>query len=488
MVHGSKGSPSNNSGRAGVGPSSGRTAVRVRFAPSPTGILHIGNIRTALFNWLFAKHVGGEFLLRIEDTDKARSEKRHEKEILEGLKWLGLEWDNKKLIRQSERGDIYKGYLERLLKDGHAYYCFCSAEELEAERQAQLSQGLPPKYGGKCRRIDPEAAVKKAKSEPAVIRFKIPTTQGHFQDIVRGKVAYNGDLLGDIIIAKGLDKPLYNFAVVVDDREMEITHVIRGEDHLSNTQKQIFIQDALGFPRPHYAHLPLILGPDRKKLSKRYLDKSLLDYKKSGYLQEAMINFLVLLGWHPVEDREIIFVDDVIKEFTLDRVQKGGAVFNPEKLDWLNSFYMKGASDEKILELIEPLVPALWLKKKDFLLKVFSIEKSRIKNLSEFSSIAGFFFELPEYPANELLWKNTPKDKIKSNLRKILETLKNQKNIPGAQESITRFADKEGRGEVFWPLRVALSGRDASPSPLEIMDVIGIKEAMSRVRKAIKKL
>lgn len=482
-----KGSPSTgstSSRQAG----SGRTGVRVRFAPSPTGILHIGNVRTALFNWLFARHEGGEFLLRIEDTDKARSEKRHEKEILEGLKWLGLEWDNKKLIRQSERTEIYKKYLEELLQKNAAYYCFCSAEGLEAERQAQLSQGLLPKYGGKCRHLDPKIAAKKTKSEPAVIRFKTPTTQAHFQDMVRGKVAYNGELLGDIIIAKGLDEPLYNFAVVVDDHDMEITHVIRGEDHLSNTQKQIFIQEALGFERPHYAHLPLILGSDRKKLSKRHLDKSLLDYKKSGYLWEAMVNFLVLLGWHPIQDREIISMEDVIKEFTLERVQKGGAVFNPEKLDWLNSFYIKEASNEKILESIKLFIPASWLKKKDFLLKVFSIEKPRIKNLSEFSGIAGFFFELPEYSPEMLIWKKTPKDKIKSNLEKILEILGNQENVRDAQEAIARIAEEEGRGEVFWPLRVALSGRDASPGPLEIVDVLGIKEATIRIREAVKKL
>lgn len=467
----------------------GRTGIRVRFAPSPTGILHIGNVRTALFNWLFAKHEGGEFLLRIEDTDKARSEKHHEKEILEGLRWLDLEWDNKKLIRQSERTEIYRKYLEELLQKGSAYYCFCSTEELEAERQAQLSQGLPPKYGGKCRHIDLESAEKKSKGEPAVVRFKIPATQGHFQDMIRGKVAYNGELLGDIIIAKGLNEPLYNFAVVIDDHDMKITHVIRGEDHLSNTQKQIFIQEALGFERPHYAHLPLILGPDRKKLSKRYLDKSLLDYKKSGYLREAMINFLVLLGWHPIKDREIISADEVIKEFTLERVQKGGAVFNPEKLDWLNSFYLKGASDEKILELVKPFIPAPWLKKKDFLLKIFALEKTRIKNLAEFKDVAEFFFKLPEYGPAMLMWKKTDKNKTRENLEKILEILRNGGVTPRTiEESISKLAEERGRGEVFWPLRVALSGRDASPGPLEILNIVGVQEATARLEKAIKKL
>lgn len=465
--------------------------IRVRFAPSPTGPFSLGNARTALFNWLFAKHEGGKFLLRIEDTDRERSKKKYGKEILDGLKWLGLDWDEK-ILRQSERGKIYKKYLSRLIKQDRAYWCFCAPEELELERQAQLSQGLAPKYGGKCRSLSNGEVKKLLKIKPAVVRFKAPETNIDFSDVIRGKVEFNGALIGDIIIAKGLEEPLYNFAAVVDDFEMQISHVIRGEDHLSNTPKQILLQEALGFLHPIYAHLPLILGPDRKKLSKRYLDRSLLDYRKEGYLSEAVLNFLVLLGWHPANDREVLGVEEMIKEFSLKRAQKAGAIFNPEKLDWLNAYYLRGLDAEAFLKNVKEFLPAEWSKDKEFLQKIIAIEKERIKKISDFPVLARFFFELPDYPKALLTWKNSSPSDAKENLEELLLALKEipaKKFARGEVEKlIIPLAEKRGRGEVLWPLRVALSGKDASPGPFEMLDIFGKEESLKRIRAAIKKL
>lgn len=460
--------------------------VKVRFAPSPTGPFSIGNARTALFNWLFAKREGGEFLLRIEDTDGERSKKKFEKDILDGLKWLGLEWDEK-LIRQSERLGIYESHLQKLLKEKKAYYCFCTPEELEVERQAQLSQGLAPKYSGRCRSLTADGVGK-----PAVIRFKMPEKKVVISDAVKGKVEFDTTLLGDIIIAKSLKEPLYNFAAAVDDVEMGVTHVIRGEDHLSNTPKQIVIQEALGLDHPIFAHLPLILGPDRKKLSKRHSEVSLNDYKSDGYLPQAVLNFLVLLGWHPARDREILSVSEMIDEFSLQRVQKSGAIFNPEKLDWLNAHYIKQTSFKDLLFHLKPFIPRNWLQEKKLVLKILEVEKERVKNLKEFSSMVRFFFELPDYPKTMLIWKQTDVKTTLDNLKKVLDIIKSASSgklfRKSIEEQIMTFAEREGRGEVLWPLRVALSGQEVSPGPIDLIDALGKKETVKRVKIAIKKI
>lgn len=465
---------------------------RVRFAPSPTGFISLGNVRTALFNWIFARHEGGKFLLRIEDTDKERSKKEYEKSILEGLAWLGLQWDEE-IVRQSERTDIYEKYLRRLIDENRAYFCFCSAEELEAERQAQLSQGLQPKYGGRCRSIPKEEAAKRAEHESHVIRFKMPSHEVAFTDLVRGKVVFDLDLIGDVIIAKGLREPLYNFAVVVDDEEMQITHVIRGEDHISNTPKQIAIQEVLGFKMPIYAHLPLILGPDKKKLSKRYLDASLKDFKERGYLPEAMLNFLVLLGWHPTVDKEIVSMEETVKDFTFKKVQKSGAVFNQEKLEWLNAYYLKNLSAETLAERVRPFVPEEWTKDAKKFREVVDLEKERLRHLPDLKELAGFFFDLPDYQPSLLIWKNSPKPVIVDNLSFVANVIR---GIPNhelwSKDIVERYimsvASEKGRGEVLWPLRVALSGKDASPGPVEILYVLGKEESLKRIGKALEKL
>lgn len=466
-------------------------AVRVRFAPSPTGSLHLGSVRTALFNWLFARHEGGKFLLRIENTDMTRSKKEHEEGIFKNLEWLGLDWDEKE-VRQSDRIAVYEKFLRKLIDDRKAYYCFCTEEELETERQAQLSQGLPPKYGGRCRAISPEAAEAKLKTTPAVIRFRVPEKKIAFNDLVRGRTEFNVALSGDFIIAKSLMEPLYNFAVVVDDEEMDISHVIRGEDHLSNTPKQIALQEALGFKIPHYAHLPLILGPDKKKLSKRFVSTSIDEYRNKGYLPESILNFLVLLGWHPLVDREVISVAEMVKEFEIKRVQKAGGVFNEEKLEWLNGHYIKHLPIEDLIGYLAPFLPSEWLHKKAFVKKVLEVERERMHTVSDFVPLAKMFFELPIYTGALLAWKESEPAKTAEMLRGAGSILRDVSEKDFSKEKLTAvlmpFAEAKGRGDVLWPLRVALSGSEASPGPVELLDILGKDESLRRIDQALLKL
>lgn len=460
--------------------------VRVRLAPSPTGFLHVGTARTALFNWLFARHHGGKFVLRIEDTDLERSEKRFEKDILDGLKWLGLDWDEGP-VRQTDRLDVYEGYLEKLLEIGRAYFCFCTKEELDAERERQQVNGIAPRYNGKCSKLSPEESAQRlAVKAPAVIRFRIPEKVVTFHDIIRGEVSFDGTLIGDVVIAKNVRAPLYNFAVVVDDADMEISHVIRGEEHLANTPRQIFIQEALGFPRPEYAHLPLILNPDRSKMSKRFSATAIQEYKDRGYLPGALINFIALLGWHPKDDREIFpDMEELAKEFELERVQKAGAVFNVEKLDWLNAQYIKKIP-------ARGLVKFLGLKPSEDNLKIIELTRERMKKLSDFKELAGFFLELPDYDPKILVWKKTTKTDTLANLRKAEEILgaakKSDFTMANLEKVLMPVAEERGRGEFLWPLRAALSGQEASPGPFEILDALGQKESLRRIAIAIERL
>ncbi|MEK7590457.1 MAG: glutamate--tRNA ligase [Patescibacteria group bacterium] len=448
--------------------------IRVRIAPSPTGYLHVGTARSALFNWLFAKKEGGKFILRIEDTDLERSEKKFEKDIIESLKWLGLSWDEGPFL-QSDRLDVYEKYIRQLLEQNLAYYCYCTKEDLENERQAMLSQGMAPKYSGRCR------SRTKTKEKPQVIRFKVPETRVAFKDLIRGEISFDTSLIGDIAIAKDPRTPLYNFAVVIDDYEMQISHVIRGEDHIANTPKQILIQKALNFPHPHYGHLPLILDPDRSKMSKRYSATSIGEYRKEGYLPEAMVNFMAFLGWHPKDEKELMTADELVKEFDLERIQKGGAVFNIEKLNWINSQYIKNLSNEELLQRIKDFGFAVKKISDAQLAKIAGITKERMKKLSDFSELADFFFELPDYSSELLIWKETPRETIKENLEAILK-------LAPDSGKIMKLAEEKGRGEILWPLRAALSGKMASPGPLEIMDILGEKESAKRIKTAIKKL
>ncbi|HUX35697.1 MAG TPA: glutamate--tRNA ligase [Candidatus Paceibacterota bacterium] len=475
--------------------------VRVRFAPSPTGFLHIGSVRTALFNWLFARQHSGVFVLRIEDTDKERSKAEYEKDIIENFKWLGLDWDEGPdkggpfaPYRQSERRESYTKYLERLISEGKAYYCFCSKEQLEIDRQTLLSQGLPPKYIGRCRHLSKEeSGSRKGKGETSVIRFLVPDSEVSFSDLVRGKVKFDASLTGDIIIAKNLNEPLYNFAAIVDDELMQITHIIRAEEHLSNTPKQILLQQALGFRELKYAHIPLILNPDRSKMSKRYLESSVKDYREQGYLPEAIINFLALLGWHPKGDKELLDIGEIIKEFDIKRVQKAGAIFNIEKLDWINSQKMREVSNSKIAALVKPFLKEKNISASDeFVEKVVSVERERIKTIKDFLDIADFFFALPDYDAKILAWKNSSLPAAKealSEAEKVIADIHEDNFIRGIiGDALQELVDKRGKGEIFWPLRVAVSGKQASPDPLVIMETLGKDETMRRVKKGIEKI
>jgi nondiscriminating glutamyl-tRNA synthetase len=337
--------------------------VRVRFAPSPTGQVHVGNARTALFNWLFARQQGGVFILRIEDTDLERSETRYETQLIEDAKWLGLDWDEGPDVggpyppyRQSDKWQVYQDHAERLVSEGKAYRCFCTQEELEQQREQAMAQHLQPNYPGTCRNLAPEEAERRrAAGEPCAIRLKIPQKPIRFHDIVHGWVEFSSDVVSDLIIVRSTGVPVYNYVVVVDDAEMKITHVIRGDDHLSNTPKQVALYEALGWAVPEFAHLSTILGPDKERLSKRHGATSLANFREMGVLPEALMNYMALLGWAPAGgDREIFSPTELVQEFDLARVTPSPAVFDFEKLYWLNRHYIKHTVPERIAALAEP--------------------------------------------------------------------------------------------------------------------------------------
>jgi len=438
--------------------------VRVRIAPSPTGPLHIGTARTALFNWLFAKKNKGQFILRIEDTDLERSSPEFEKDILDSLQWLGLNWDEGP-YRQSERQAIYEKYINQLLEKNLAYWCDCTKEELEGERQSMLTQGLAPRYSGKCR--------DKNLKDGLVIRFRIPSQKIHFNDLIRGKIEFDSELFGDLVIARDRKTPFYNLAVVIDDAEMKITQVIRGEDHIPNTPKQLLLYQALGLKPPQFAHLPLILDPGRAKLSKRLAATAIRDYREQGYLPDALVNFMALLGWHTTDNREILSREELIKEFDLKRVQKAGAVFNQEKLNWLNGQYLRKLPEAELLRMLGA----------KFNKKILALFKERVQTLNDFPRLAAFIFELPDYETDLLLWKDQKRPEAFKFLEAVVELIDH--NRP---EAIAELAEKQGRGEIYWPLRVALSGLKDSPGPMEILEALGKKEALARINLALEKL
>ncbi len=469
------------------------------MAPSPTGPLHLGTARTTLFNWLFAKSHNGKIILRIEDTDLERSKKEYEEDIINGLKWLGFDWDEGPDVggqygpyRQSERLDIYEKYLNKLFDEEKIYYCFCSKDQLEEDRQAMLSQGMAPKYGGRCRNLDIKETQKRVESgESAAIRFKVPPIEVEFTDIIRGKVAVNAELIGDIVIARNLKSPLFMLAGVVDDFEMKISHVIRGEDHITNTPKQILLQRALEFDEVKYAHLPLILAPDRSKLSKRHLETSLNDYREEGFLPEALVNFLAFLGWHPVEEKEIMSVEELIKEFDLKRAQKSGAAFNMVKLEWFNSQYIQRMDSGELLKRLEGFIPKTWFENTDLLIKIIDVEKTRMNSLASFKNLAEPFFELLSYDKKLLLWKDTSEKETQKNLKMLSEEIakipENDFEKKRLEQIIMPLTEVWGRGELLWPLRAGLSGREASAGPFELMDVLGKDESLKRIKSAADK-
>ena len=477
--------------------------VRVRIAPSPTGPLHIGTARTALFNFLFAKKHRGTFILRIEDTDLERSDPKYEKDIVEHLKWLGIAWDEGVEVggeyapyRQSERIYTYSKYVQKLLGEGKAFYCFHSKEELGRERQDQLKAKQTPIHLCEHRGL-PERKIKYFMAKGNyVIRFVAPKKKVIFQDLIHGEVEFDTSLFGDFSIAKEIGVPLYNFAAAVDDFEMKISHVIRGEDHISNTPKQILIQEALDFPRPKYAHLPLILNPDRSKLSKRYLETSIGDYRVAGYLPEALVNFMVFLGWSPGTDREIFSLDELVEEFGLEKVQKSGAVFNVEKLDWFNGHYVRQKKLDELAKLCLPYLSAQASPGEidlDYAKKIVALERDRMKKLSDIRELAGFFLkEKLEYEKELLRWKKMTDEEVATNLKTVktmIEPISDDLFTAAAiKETLDKEAEKTGKGELYWPFRAALSGLKQSPPPQEIAEVLGKEKTLLRIRAAIEKI
>jgi glutamyl-tRNA synthetase len=481
--------------------------IRTRIAPSPTGFLHIGTARTALFNYLFAKKQGGTFILRIEDTDLERSDSKYEKDILENLAWLGIEPDESPIAggsfgpyRQSERIESYKKYVERLLADGKAFYCFHSEKELEEEKTRLLEAKRPPLHLCEFRTLDSKEAeaLTETKSD-YVIRFKTPGDRLIvFRDLIHGELSFESSLLGDFSIAKRPDVPLFNFAVAVDDFEMKITHVIRGEDHISNTPKQLLLIEALNFPTPHYAHLPLILGPDRSKLSKRHGATSVGEYRREGYLPETLFNFMALLGWNPGDNRELMSRGELIREFSLEKVKKSGAIFDIKKLDWMNGEYIRKKPVQEFTELLMPFFPSEAAKKnKEYLQKIAALEQPRLKKLSEIREHADYFFKNPAYDKQLLRWKLMSDEDILESLNRSEKIISESEienfdfNLRGPYGNL--LIRKDGTsvspgeiGPILWPLRVALTGKKASPGPSEIMEILGKEETIERIKSAKK--
>ncbi|MDP3778423.1 MAG: glutamate--tRNA ligase [bacterium] len=474
-------------------------SIRTRIAPSPTGLLHIGTARAALFNYLFAKKHGGIFVLRIEDTDLERSEKKFEKDIFEGLKWLGINADESpevgglhEFYRQSERTEDYTNAIKKLLENGSAFYCFHSAEELEKEKDELMAAKKPILHMCEYRSLDSkEAELLTETKSNFIIRFKTPMGKTVlFNDLIRGDVKFDSDLMGDFSIAKRVDVPLYNLAVVVDDEAMKISHVIRGEDHIANTPKQLVLIEALGFEKPIYAHLPLVLGKDRSKMSKRDGAASIIEYREAGYLPDALFNFIALLGWNPGTDQEIFTRGELISQFSLEKVQKSGAVFDLTKLEWMNGEYIRKASVKELTEMCMPYLAASGFiqgQSMEMIERVVALEQPRLKKLSEITEKVDFFFKTPEYEKGLLIWKSMTGDEIRNSLDRAIALLEESRGKDDAEIEkvfLEKAAAMGDRGSLLWPLRVALTGKKHSPGPFEILSVLGIDEAIARLMAA----
>jgi glutamyl-tRNA synthetase len=460
------------------------STIRVRFAPSPTGHLHIGGARTALFNYLYARHTKGVFILRIEDTDRERSKAEYTEAILESLSWLGLSWDEGPCY-QSERGHLYQEAIERLLEEKKAYRCYCTPEELEAKRSIAQARKEKPMYDGTCRDKDLPH-----RPEPYAVRFRSEQSGvTAFVDLIKGRITFDNAELDDLIIRRSDGTPTYNFTVVVDDMDMGITHVIRGDDHVNNTPRQIQIFTALGFPVPAFAHVPLILGPDRARLSKRHGAKSVTEYIHEGYLPEAVVNYLARLGWSR-GDREVFSMNDLIEEFDIVDVGKSAGVFNPEKLDWLNGHYIR-ESDPRVLAL--RLIPFVeergWpAPEVGWLEKAVTTLRERSKTLVEMASMGRFYFadEIAYDPkaATKFL---TPEVVVPfEGLARRFRTLEPWERgaIEGAFNEVLEGLSLSLSG-VAQPLRVALTGGTVSPGIFEIIEVIGRERVIERIERAI---
>ncbi|MFH1073982.1 MAG: glutamate--tRNA ligase [Candidatus Firestonebacteria bacterium] len=460
----------------------------VRFAPSPTGNLHIGGARTALFNYLFAKHTGGKFILRIEDTDKERSKKEYEENIFASMKWLGLKHDE--LYRQSERRAVYKEYAVKLSKSGKTYKCFCTREELDRKRKLFEKLKRPYKYDGTCRELTKERTEKLEKEgKPFVVRFKMPAEgETIINDLVRGTITFNNKELDDIILERTDGAPTYNFCAVVDDALMKVTHIIRGEDHISNTPRQIQLYKALGFELPKFAHIPLILASDKTRLSKRAGAAAVTEYREEGYIPEAVVNFLALLGCSYSPTEEIFPLSGLIKRFDIKHVNKSAAIFDFTKLDFLNGYYLRQKPETEIANLVRPfLLKAGITPDEQMLLKAVKLEKERLKKLTDILDSKYFFTEVTEY--DPAAFEKHFKDLAKTELFKKYRAEIISVSFTAAElEAFTRsFTEKNGKklGELVHPVRLALTGKLISPGLFEVMEVLGKDICMKRLNKIV---
>jgi glutamyl-tRNA synthetase len=452
---------------------------KTRYAPSPTGLQHIGGVRTALFDYLASKSTGGEFYLRIEDTDRERFVPDAVDSIHTGLKWLGLKNDGE-VVYQSSRLAIYQQFAQQLVDEGKAYKCFCSKERLESLKEEQEKAGKPPVYDRKCCSLSSEEIAKlEIENTPFVIRFKIPTEPKEISwvDKIRGKVTIATSTLEDFIILKSDEWPTYNFANIVDDHDQGFNLVIRGDEFVPSTPKHILLYLAFGWDHPEFAHVPVIVGPDMKKLSKRNGDTALLDYRKKGYLHEAIINFLVLLGWNPGTTEEIFTLSELEKIFSIERVGKAPAVFDPERLNWINGVWIRKLSVTELTDRLIDFNPEYKKINRAFLEKIVTVEQSRIKTLAEFDEISSFYFNLPEYNPNDLVFKKSSPEATKTGLEAFLETISAINEVNWHKMTVEDFnillsrvvaENKVQNADVFWPVRLALSGEHKSPSPAEL--------------------
>ncbi|OQX52881.1 MAG: glutamate--tRNA ligase [Candidatus Cloacimonas sp. 4484_209] len=470
--------------------------VRVRIAPSPTGYLHLGTARAALYNWLFARKYDGKFILRIEDTDIARSSSEMVDSIIDGLSWLGITWDEGPVF-QSKRLELYRKYAEKLLEDGKAYYCYCTPEELAQRREEAHRQKKNWKYDRRCLGLTEE--IKKRYEEenrPKALRFLVPEGETTFEDLIHGNIKKNNDEIEDFVIMKSDGTPTYNLAVVIDDYMMGITHTIRGEDHIPNTPKQILLYRALGFTPPKFAHLPLILGKDKSKLSKRHGATSVTQYRNDGFLPEALFNFLALLGWSPGGDREIMTKEEMIESFSLDRISKKAAVFDLEKLEWMNGVYINAMSNDELLERLIPLLLKKgWVddktinEKKDYLINFVTLLKTRMRRLTDFIRYGTYFFEdiknYEEKGIRKYFGKDTSLylEKLNGVLQRVNDFSKeNLENI--FRELSETIGIKPAK--LIHPVRLAVTGLTVGPGLFDILEVLGKKIVINRLTKAIK--
>jgi len=458
--------------------------MRLRFAPSPTGLLHVGNARTALFNWLLARGRGGTLILRIEDTDVERSTSESEQGILSDLRWLGLDWDEGPDVggphgpyRQSERLDLYRSYANELIEQGRAYYCFCPAELLEADRRAALESGRPPQYSGRCRDLSPESAAERlALGEPAVVRFRVPRDRTvTFEDIVRGTVQFETGVIGDPVLLRSDGHPAYNFAVVVDDALMRVTHVVRGEDHISNTPRQVLLYEALKFEPPVFAHLALVLGPDHTPLSKRHGATSVSEFRSRGYLPEALVNYLALLGWSPGGGDEVLPAPELARRFALEDVGHSAAVFDVEKLAWVNRHYLRTADPSRLAALALPHLQAAGFVRQDtvearaYLADVVPLASGSVDRIEQVAPRLGFLFEFD--PARACANPEVQAVLSEAGAREVIAALAGElaaaprldrERFRAAAGRVKAATGRKGK-HLFHPIRVALTGEAGGP-------------------------